>query len=302
MVGFSVGSFYPQYDFIVNGSSYIGDPMDHSFIYVTKKIKHLIKSLNGRKECLVFVESGIEIPEEVAASNAIVFSDNPQLAYAEFATQFELEKRRKNRERKYELINGYYLGENVQIGENAYIECGCFIDHDVKIGKNAVILSGSVIREAEIGDGFICNENTVIGDTSFTMAEDVNGDKFRIPSLGRVRVGNNVEIGALSDIERGVTGDTILEDYVKIDSQVVVGHESHLERNVEVTGGAIVAGFDIIGEGSFIGLGAVIKNRIAIGKKCIIGMGAVVIRNVDDGMTVIGNPAKQLDKYRKEIQ
>ena len=115
--------------------------------------------------------------------------------------------------------------------KTAYIEPGCFIGHNVKIGDNARILYGSVIKNAVVGDNFLCNEYALIGANGFNMAEDLDGNKIRIPSLGYVIIGNNVEIGAYNNISCGSGGDTIIEDWVKIDAHVHLGHDVHLKKN-----------------------------------------------------------------------
>jgi UDP-3-O-[3-hydroxymyristoyl] glucosamine N-acyltransferase len=294
---YCVSNVSGKYDFFVEGASYAGNPRNNTMMYITKKVEYLISNLKGKSECLVFVEKGMEIPEKMQEKNCFIFSANPQFEYAKFANQFALEQRRLEKEAGYILTeDGYYIGQNVTIGKNAYIEPGVLIGHNVSIGNNAVILAGAIIKHAQIGDCFICNENAVIGDYSFTMAEDANGDKFRIPALGRVIIKNNVEVGACNDVAMGTCGDTILEDFVKMNALVHVGHEVHLRKNTEVAAGAIIAGFVDMEEHSYLGVNSSIKNRIHLGANCIVGMGANVTKSVDAGITVIGNPAHPYEK------
>ena len=88
----------------------------------------------------------------------------------------------------------------------------------------------------------------------------------------------------------------VIEDYVKIDVLVHVGHDAHLCKNVEITACSIVGGFSTLKEKSYLGLNSTIKNRLKLGTNCIIGMGANVIKSVPDNCTVAGNPAKPLVK------
>ena len=101
-----------------------------------------------------------------------------------------------------------------------------------------------------------------------------------------------MEIGACNDVAIGACGDTILEDFVKLDGLVHIGHEAHLCKNTEITAGAIVAGFVEMKEHSYLGINSSIRNRIKLGENCIIGMGAVVTKDVVEGSTVAGNPAR----------
>lgn len=286
-----------KYDFNITGASYAGDPRDNTMMYISKKVAYLVEGLAKRKECLIFLENGIEVSHELEKNNCFIYSDNPQLTYARFATSFATEQRKQEMEWGYELTkDGYYIGKNVTIGGNAYIEPNVLIGHNVKIGDNAIILAGSIIKHAIIGDDFLCNENAVIGDYSFTMADDEKGNKYRIPALGRVIIGNSVEIGACNDIAIGACGDTILEDYVKLDGLIHVGHEAHLHKNTEITAGGIVAGFVEIGSHAYLGINSSIKNRISLGENCIVGMGANVTKPVEANITVAGNPARPFIK------
>lgn len=290
---YNVKCDFPEFDFIVSGASYAGMPRNNTIMYITKKVEHLIFNLEGHQECLCFLENGIFVPDGIKERNGCVFCENPQLEYARFAAKLAEQTQYEEKSWKYTLTDeGYYIGNNVVIGDNSCIEPGVVIGHNVIIGDNATILSGAVIKHAIIGKDFLCNENAVIGNYSFTMAEDEKGNKYRIPALGRVIIGNGVEIGACNDVAIGACGDTILEDFVKLDGLVHIGHEAHLHKNTEITAGAIVAGFVEMEDNSYLGINSSIRNRIKLGKNCIIGMGAVVTRDVVKECTVAGNPAK----------
>ena len=297
MAAYDVGRICPGHHFSVSGVSYIGAPVPGTAVYVTRKISDKIKALQDAENCLVFAETGIDVPEQAGKTHAVVFTDNPQLAYARLAVQLEQMQRREDSAYRYHFHkDGYYASENAVIGDGAYIEPGCMIGHRVTIGRNAVLLKGTVIRNAQIGDDFISNEYAVIGANAFTMAEDGNGGKIRIPSLGGVRIGSSVEAGAHDNISRGSAGDTVLEDHVRLDALVHIGHDARLGRNVEVTAGVIVAGFAEIREGAFLGINSSIRNRVSIGAGTVVGMGAVAAGDAGDGLTVLGNPARPLRK------
>ncbi len=294
---FDVSRIVKGKQFFVEGASYIGRPRSNTAMYISKKVESLLTALEAVTECLVFAEMGIDVSDSLNAKHAFFFSERPQYDYACFANQFAQEKDAEERKLKLTLTNGgYYLCEDSVIGENAYIEPGCFIGPDVQIGKNARILVGSVIRHATIGDDFLSNEYSVIGANGFTMAEDESGNKYRIPTLGRVIIGNHVEIGVHNNVSCGSGGDTVLEDNVKLDALIHVGHDVIMKRNVEVTAGATIGGFVEAGEGAYIGVGAVLRNRIALGDQCFIGMGSNVTKSVLAGHVVAGNPAKPFTK------
>lgn len=274
------------------GVSYAGKPLDNTAMYISKKVGYLVENLCNVKGCKVFIENGVEVPENIAKLNEFIFTDAPQREYAKFVNSLYEEKKTINSSRKYSLINGSYFGENVVLGEGTVVEPGCFIDHDVVMGKNCMVKSGARIRETVAGDRLIVCENATVGTTGFTMADDEEGNKVRIPTLGKVIIGNNVEINSLANISCGSAGNTVLCDNVKIDSLVHIGHDVYAGKNVEIPAGAIVGGFDVLEEGAYVGINATLRNRIRIGRKAFVGMGAVVTKSVDDGITVVGNPAK----------
>lgn len=281
----------------ISSVSYIGHPVSNTAMYIAKKVEHLLVNLENCEKCLVFCEDTISVPDSLLAKHNFIFTENPQLEYSVFADSLAKDIEKKMRLQKYRLTDeGYYIGESVIIGENAYIEPYCLIGHDVVIGKNARILSGAKIKNAIIGDNILVNENAVIGTNGFTMARDSNNNLIRIPTLGKVHIGNNVEIGMLANVAVGSAGNTTIMDNVKIDAFVYIGHDAILHDNVEITAGAIVGGFDNIGMNTFIGINATLRNRITIGDNAVIGMGSVVTKSIEPNTTVIGNPAKVYEK------
>ena len=288
---------YIDSDLNINNVSYIGKPISNSAMFITKKVEYLLSNLYSCDNCLVFCEDTISIPDDINNRHSFTVSPNPQLAYTKFVSQLAYEIELKRKGRKYRLTEGgYYIGENVTIGKNALIEPLCLIDHDVVIGENARIFTGAKIKNAIIGDDFIANENAVIGTYGFTMARDENNNLVRIPTLGKVFIGNNVEIGMLANISVGSAGNTVIQDYVKIDGFVHVGHDVNLSNNVEIPAGVIIGGFDIIEQNAFIGINSTLRNRITIGENAVVGMGSVVTKSVAPNITVVGNPAKTFDR------
>ena len=284
-------------DFDITGISYIGAPRSNTAMFITKKVEHLLKMLETVTDCLVFTDEDITVPQNLEAIHAFHYSNKPQFAYARFVTQFAEERFAEEKKLVFNLTpGGYYVSSDVVIPDDAYIEPGCVIGPDVQIGENARILAGAVIRRSIIGDCFIANEHAVVGANGFTMADDEDGNKYRIPTMGRVIIGNNVEIGSHNNISCGSGGDTVIEDNVKLDSLIHVGHDVHLHKNVEVTAGVTFGGFVNAEEGTYVGVGSVLRNRITLGEHSFIGMGSNVTKSVEAGVVVAGNPAKPFNK------
>lgn len=281
----------------VQGVSYIGEPRSYTAMYITRKVENLLECLYEVSGCLVFAESGMEIPEKIGLEHTVILTDTPQKDYTEFVSRMADDIFEEQRKRKYTMTpQGYYIGENVSIGEEAYIEPGCMIDHDVSVGDHVKIYAGASIKHCKIGDHVTIGEHAAIGTAGFTITEDVHGNKIRIPAFGQVKIGNGVEIGAHNNISRGSAGDTIIEDYVKLDAFVYIGHDVKLGKNVQIAAGGVVGGFTEIEENVFTGFHATMRNRIRLEEEAMVGMGAVVTKNVEAQTVVIGNPAKPKKK------
>ena len=291
---FDVKDIDVNYDFRVNGCSFIGQPMDNTVMFLTSKIEKCLDNMKNHKECLVFIDKDISINDEYKKNNCFIACEDPEVEYGRFLVKISKKESEKNNSRKYTITeDGYTIGENVFIGDNCLIEAGCFIDHDVVIGNNAIIKRGTTIRNAIIGDNFYSGEGTIVGAEPYFYAGE-GKDKFRIPAFGKVIILKNVEVGPHVCIEKGFNSNTIIRDNVKIDSLVSIGHDDIIGKNVSITSGAVLAGLVEVSEDAFIGLNATIKQRVKIGTNSMVGMGSVVINNVKDGVTVFGNPARKL--------
>ena len=294
---FKVSMILDGKEYEINGFSYLGEPRSNTCLFVTKKVAHLLTALKNVENCLIYAEEGINVCEELKLKHAFLYSLTPQLDYARFANRFADARFNEEKKLRFKLSDfGYYVSEDVRIPVDAYIEPGCIIGPDVQIGKNARILAGSVIRRASIGDDFYANEYSVVGTNGFTMTEDEEKRRIRIPTLGRVIIGNSVEVGAHDNISCGSGGNTVLEDNVKIDALVYIGHDAHLFNNVEIAAGVSIGGFVNVLESAYIGIHSVIRNRVSIGEHSYIGMGATVTKSVPNRITVVGNPAKPVNK------
>ena len=181
---------------------------------------------------------------------------------------------------------------STRIGENARIASTAWISPtDVVIGNDVVIEPGVVIQpHVTIGDRVHIGANTVVGSGSFSPVR-YQDRAITMKDLGRVLIGDDVEIRSLCSIERGVFENdvTVLERGVKIDQQVLVGHGTHIGQSSFIVGCAYIAGNCVIGANVWIGGNATISNRIRIGDSARVSLGSVVTKDVPAGQTVSGN-------------
>ena len=185
-----------------------------------------------------------------------------------------------------------YVGPNVVLGENVTIYPNVTLLDEVTIGSNTVIWSGAVIRErCHIGSNCIIHPNATIGADGFGFRPCAEKGLVKIPQIGNVVIGNNVEIGANSCVDRGKFSSTILGDGCKIDNLVQIGHNSKLGKFCIMAGNSGLAGSVTLGNGVIIGGSASIKDHTTIGDGAIVGAGSGVTGDIPAGKTMIGYPA-----------
>lgn len=141
--------------------------------------------------------------------------------------------------------------------------------------------------------------NCSIGGRGFGFVREEDGSLLRFPSLGRVILGDNVEIDNNVCIDRGTLGDTMIGEGTKIDNHVHISHNVVIGRHCMIIAHSIICGSVTIGDRCLIGAGSIIRDQVTIGNDVTVGCGAVVVKDVKDNLTVIGNPAKLY--FKKEI-
>ena len=184
------------------------------------------------------------------------------------------------------------IGNGVKIGAHCYVGPNVTILDESTIGKNTTIWPGAVVRErCHIGNDCIIHPNATIGADGFGFRPDPEKGLVKIPQIGNVIIGNNVEIGANSSVDRGKFSSTILGDGCKIDNLVQIGHNSKLGMFCIMAGNSGLAGSVTLGNGVIIGGSASIKDHTTIGDGAIIGAGSGVAADVEAGKTMLGYPA-----------
>ena len=149
-----------------------------------------------------------------------------------------------------------------------------------------------MVRErCHIGNDSIIHPNATIGADGFGFRPDPERGLVKIPQIGNVVLGNNVEIGANTCIDRGKFSSTVLGDGCKIDNLVQIGHNSRLGKFCIMAGNSGLAGSVTLGNGVIIGGSASIKDHTTIGDGAIIGAGSGVIGDIPAGKTMLGYPA-----------
>ncbi len=196
---------------------------------------------------------------------------------------------------------GTYIGANVKIDNNVIIYPNVTILDECSIGRNTIIWSGTVIRErCQVGAYCIFHPNVSIGGDGFGYRPGADGKSIvKIPQIGTVIIGNAVELGSGTCIDRGKFSATTIGDGTKIDNLVQIGHNCQIGRMCLIAGNCAIAGSVTLGDGVVMAGQAGIKDHVTIGNGVKIGGGAGVINDIPDGETVLGYPAVN---YRETLK
>jgi UDP-3-O-[3-hydroxymyristoyl] glucosamine N-acyltransferase len=197
---------------------------------------------------------------------------------------------------------GCYVGKNVQLGNNVTLYPNTTILDGTTIGNNTIIWSGAVIRErCVIGSYCIIHPNVSIGADGFGFRPSPDGKGLiKIPHIGNVIIGNGVEIGANSCVDRGKFSATIVGDGCKIDNLVQIGHNSKMGRSCIMAGSSGLAGSVTLGDGVIVGGGACISDHVTLGNGVQVGGCSGVINDFGDGKKVMGYPAVEARDQLKQ--
>ncbi len=281
---FLVAEFRGDPDCIITGIGSLENATPHQISFLNNSSYQ--KYLTTTKAAVVIVKA--QDITTLLAGNFIIVND-PYLAYAKISALFDDTPQVSPGIHRTALIGegcniddsasiGPYcvIGRKVTIGKHVKIEAGCNIGDEVEIGENTRLCARvTLYHKVRLGKRVLLHSGSVIGSDGFGNANE-RGIWHKIYQLGRVIIGNDVEIGANTSIDRGAIDDTIIEDGVKIDNQVQIGHNVYIGAHTAIAGCVGIAGSTKIGRHCMIGGGVGISGHIEIADRVIItGMTSV---------------------------
>ncbi|WP_319782048.1 UDP-3-O-(3-hydroxymyristoyl)glucosamine N-acyltransferase [Oceanisphaera sp. IT1-181] len=271
--------------------------------------KHYRHLLATTKAGAVIVQAA---DQDLCSVPTLVMS-NPYLGFALAAQQLDTTPQPAlDIHAKAVVADDVILGAGVAIGANAVIEsgvvlgdgvvvgAGCFIGKGAKLGARTRLWANvTLYHRVVLGEDCLVQANTVIGADGFGYANE-KGEWIKIPQLGTVIIGNRVEIGACTTIDRGALGDTTIADNVIIDNQCQIAHNVKIGYGCAVAGGTIMAGSLTVGKYCIIGGGTVINGHIELcDGVTVTGMGMVMRSITEPGIYSSGIPLQPNKEWRK---
>ena len=269
---------------IVQGINEINVVEEGDIVFVDHP-KYYSKALNS-KATVIIINTKVDCPE----GKELMVCADPFSAFNRITSQFSSRP-----------FSQKAISDSATIGKNARIMLNCFIGDNVKIGDNCTIHPNvSIYDNCIIGNNVILHSGVVIGADAFYYKKRPAGYD-RLLAVGKVIIEDNVEIGALSSIDRGVTGETVIGRGTKIDNHVQVGHDTKVGKNCLFASQVGISGACVIEDD------VVLWGQVGVPSKIRIGKGAVLLgqsapaKDLEGGKTYLGSPADESMKKFREL-
>ncbi len=261
---------------------------------------------HASKASVAVIDKKLDLPEP-GENRAFIQVDNADLAMAQLlelflpegvdlepgvhSTAFVHEKAKIGK--NVTIGPNSYIGKGASIGDNSVIFPNVSVFDDVAIGANCQIRSGSVISErCVLGDHCLIQSNVSIGSDGFGYRPSPDGRGIvKIAHIGNVVIGNHVEIGSSTCIDRGKFSSTVIGDGTKIDNLVQIGHNCKIGRSCMIAGCCGISGSVTLGDGVIMAGQVAVKDHVTIGNGVTVGGKSGIINDIPDGQTILGFPA-----------
>jgi UDP-3-O-[3-hydroxymyristoyl] glucosamine N-acyltransferase len=173
------------------------------------------------------------------------------------------------------------IGAGCVIGENCVIGAGCLLGDGVQLGADSLLHAGVTIYfDCHIGARAIIHSGAVIGSDGFGFARDEHRRWVKIPQIGRVLIGDDVEIGSNTSIDRGALDDTVIGNGVKLDNLIQIAHNVHLDDDSIMAGHSGIAGSSHVGKRVMVGGQSGISGHLQVGDDIVVSAGTIIAKSV----------------------
>lgn len=257
--------------------------------------------------------TGVSAAEEPhGAVKTVIQVENPRLAFAQLLDLFAPEQYAERGLHKSAIIGADFrcganvaigancvLGENVRLGDNVTIHPLVYLGDDVEIGDNTIVFPQvTLLRGTVVGSGCVLHSGTVLGADGFGYLT-IGGKHRKVPQIGNVALGDNVEVGANVTIDRARTGSTRIGSGTKIDNLVHIGHNCEIGEDCIIVAQVGLAGGVEVGHHVILAGQSGVKEQVKIGAGAVVGAQAAVIGDIPAGAFVSGFGARPHKEFLK---
>lgn len=255
-----------------------------------------LELIRSTKAGVVLCRDELSLDEVVDNEKTIIVVKNPRLSFLRLVKAVFAEPSPRGIHPTAVIDPEAKIHPDVYIGPYTYIgKC--------EIGE-ATIIYGHVhiYSKTRIGRNVIIHAGSVIGADGFGYERNEAGELEKFPHIGGVVIEDNVEIGSNTCIDRGTLGDTIIREGAKIDNLVHIAHNVVVGRYAVIVAQAMVGGSTRIGDYAWVAPCACLREKISVSDGATVGLGAVVVKDVSDGATVMGFPARSAEEYKRILR
>jgi len=264
-------------------------PQDLCWVSSTHPRRH--GYLNTTKAEIIIAGDDLDLGD--IGEKVVLKTSNPKLAYLKLVEQLFAPKV------EYGIHPSAVIHPEADISRNCLIGPNTYIGKAI-IGSDTIIFGNTHIYDGvKIGSRVTIEAGVVIGATGFNFARDAEGRLHKFPHLGGVVIEDDVDIQAMSVIDRGVLVDTVIGRGTKIDSHVYIAHNCQLGEDNMIIGHTMLSGSVEVGSRCWVAPASVFRDAISAGDDAFIGMGSVVTRSVEAGEAVMGNPARPVAEVKQ---
>lgn len=274
-------------DFDIRFVSKLGIAQPNTMQFVSNFSEGNLDSLNARGQVLLIANSGYE----TYLTGTYILSARPRVDFFRLLNLLFAPHKMSG------IDSSAKVGSNCSIDATAYLGPNVVVGDCVTIGAGTQILANSVIGDRTvIGRNCLIKSGAVISQSGFGFIEGENGEPTPVAHLGSVRIGDYVEVGALSTVVAGVLDDTVLNDFVKLDDHVHVAHNVRVGSRTMITAHSEISGSVTIGESVWIGPNSSVRDGIEIADNTFLGIGAVLLKSTNPSSVIAGNPGREIRK------
>ena len=284
----------------VSGLAPLRDASPHHLAFLANPL-YRKEALNSKAGCLIVSEVDYEFlshSESACKTKNFLVTQNPYALFARISQDFEKKSTPSSTVgihpsavieegaivAKSASIGPFcHIGKSAKVGPNTILKGHVSLGHGASIGSDALIYPNvTIYNDCQLGDRTIIHSGTVIGSDGFGFAPDLAaGEWVKVPQVGRVVIGHDVEIGSNTSVDRGALGDTVIEDGCKIDNLVQIAHNVHIGSLTVVAGNTAIAGSTRIGKMCMIGGSSSFSGHLTIADRTTISGGTTIIRSID---------------------
>ena len=270
-----------EIDYIDNVKSIL-DADSHSLVWCSPERENKQELVEQSAGKLIICDNSIQFTDALIKGKKFIVVENPKLVFSRVLKAITVPVYKPG------VHVSATIHPNAQIAKSAYVGPNTYIGK-CKIGERSILQGNIFVYDgSEIGEDVIIEAGAILGAEGFGVAKTEEGGWERMPHIGGLIIGDRVEIGAGTTIDRGTLGNTVIGKGTKIAKSVHISHNVRIGKHCLITGCVSISGSTTIGDHVWISPNATLLNKLTIGDNVFISIGAVVTQDIEDNFQAIG--------------